>query len=76
MNVAQCQEIEHKVIRFSIKQTLDVGYGLRACDGDEATVINSTDPEFIFKAMVTSGEHDLIVTNPGTNYAEAFIRFI
>jgi hypothetical protein len=64
MKVAQRQEIENKVIRFSIKQTLDAGYGLPDYDGEEATVINSTDPEFIFKAIVTTGEHDLIVTDP------------
>jgi hypothetical protein len=76
MNVTQHQEIERQVIRFTIKRALYAGYGLPVYNREEEPVINSTAPEFTLIALMTTGEHDLIVTNLGTNYAEGFIRFI
>jgi hypothetical protein len=66
-------EVERQIIVLLVEDCLAAGYALGVNDGEETTLVGSTDDVAIFNAMSTTDEDFLILTK---GEAKGWIRLI
>lgn len=70
------QKIEKQIAARCIAELLEAGFDITVNDGEEDTVIRSTNPSEIAEAMMSSDEDYLIVHSAQTDLRSGWVRFI
>jgi hypothetical protein len=68
--------IEQKIARYTVRTLLRAGFLLSVYDGEEITVIRSTDAATICNAMSTTDEDYLFVYRPTEQERFGWVRFV
>lgn len=76
MSVKMRQEVERKVIKALVDESLKAGYLISVYDGEEMVVKKSDQADAIMNAIMSTDEDTLLYYKPGQNTRSGWVKLI